>query len=441
MLNPHPEPLFNKITVTELIQIIQKMKLSGPYKSVRTSIAYSLFLFLVFSLALYSCKKDSGTTPVANSYLVKFQKDNTYSASFIKLLLGSLNNSYPGINDLSPNVTYGIDIYKLTYNTTYRGTSLKASGLVCIPSTAGTFPLISFQNGTNTLRANAPSANPSDPLYTLLECMAGHGFIVVIPDYLGFGDASTMLHPYYDKAATNQAVIDMILATQEMLNEATILAKGNGKNLLMGYSQGGWATLAALKFANDSYSDKINVSAASCGAGAYDISAMSSYVLAQQVYPGPLYLPYFIYSKITAGDITNPLSTYFREPYASRIPTLFNGSFSNDQVDAQLTDTIADLVTVDLLQNLTGGADFSSLRSAMTTNSVQAWNTSALLRFYHGTADLNVPPGQSDLIYNQFISLGLPTSQVSLISIPGATHDTGLIPWGIATVKWFDTMR
>ncbi len=395
---------------------------------------------LISAIGFTSCNKDEEPV-LTHDYLLSFSKVNNFSASFIKIMLNSMNTVYPGIDTLAKDVAYGIDLYTITYNTTFKGNPVIASGLVSIPKSSESFPILSFQNGTNTFSLNAPSINPSDPMYTLMEMMGSHGYIVVMPDYLGYGASSTMLHPYYDKLSTTDAVTDMILAVQELVTESSVDAESNGDHFLMGYSQGGWATLATLKAAEAIPDNKISVVAASCGAGAYDLTAMSEYVLGLETFPGPLYLPFFIYSKITAGDITEPLTTYFKEPYASRIPVAFNGNYTNTQVNDTLTDTIPNLVTDELRLNLATGAEFGSLRAAMSNNSIQAWNTSATIRFYHGTADQNVPPVQSELIYNQFTSLGLTPPAVTLIPIPGATHDSGLIPWGITTISWFDSIK
>jgi len=416
-------------------------KYPSQIKLVSISVQFIGILLVTIVLFLSSCNKNEGPAPVENDYLVSFTKVNNYSASFIKLMLATMETVYPGIDTLSGNVVYGVDLYSITCNTHFKGASIKASGLVAVPVASLQFPVLSFQNGTNTFKLNAPTINPADPLYTLIEMMASHGYVVVISDYLGFGASSQMLHPYYDKASTTDAVSDMILAAHELLKDKDVEAESNGKHFLMGYSQGGWATLAELEKAEDSYPDKMDVIAASCGAGAYDLSAMSDYVMAQEIFPGPLYLPYFIYSKITAGDITQPLTTYFKEPYATDIPQVFNGNFTNTEVNEHLTDTIANLVTDEMRLNINSGAEFASLRTAMEINSIQAWNTSSRLRFYHGTADLNVPPGQSDLIYNQFVESGLSVTQLSLIPIPGATHETGLIPWGVSTIQWFDSLK
>lgn len=409
------------------------------FSQILSKVLFLLFiLMIVFNL---NCKKEPDPDPVANEYLVSYEKINNYSASFIKILLNTMNTVYPGVDSLINGVNYGIELYIIKYKTEYKGNPLIASGLVTIPVSSESFPILSFQNGTNTFKLNAPTVNPSEPMYTLLEMMASHGYIVTMADYLGFGETSSMLHPYYDKTSTNRVVMDLILATQELVKDKDITAECNNKHFLMGYSQGGWATLAALREAEDNYKGKINVVAASCGAGAYDLTAMSNYVLEQEIYPGPLYLPYFIYPRITSGEIAQPLSKFFKEPFATRIPELFNGNYTNSEVDEQLTDTISSLVTDLLRLNLDTDPDFASLRTAMITNSIQAWDPVARIRFVHGTTDLNVPPVQSEIIYNQFVSLGADISRITLLPMPGASHSSGLMPWGISTITWFDSLR
>jgi hypothetical protein len=405
----------------------------------RTSIA--ILLFIGASMFLNSCQKEEDPTSQPTNYLVGYEKINDYSASFIKILLGTMENVYPGIDTLITDVKYGIDLYKVTYHTKFHGSMILASGLICVPSSDNDFPILSFQNGTNTFKMNAPTINPADPLYTLMEMMASHGYVVTIADYVGFGASSSILHPYYDKTSSNDAVINLIKAAHELLNQSDVKAGSNGKHFLMGYSQGGWATLCALNEANIHNNDSIQVVATSCGAGAYDIPAMSDYVLQQQLFPGPIYLPYYIYSRIDNGDLSESLSVFFKEPYASRIPGLFDGTNTNSEINEQLNDTISLLLTDDMLNNLDTGSNFEDLRNAMLSSSIEAWNTTSLLRFYHGTNDLNVPPFQSDMIYNKFRNIGLSDSQLSLIPIPGATHETGLIPWGVNTIMWFDSLN
>jgi pimeloyl-ACP methyl ester carboxylesterase len=359
----------------------------------------------------------------------------------IQGILEGLEVQYPEASGIKDNAAFGVEIYSITYKTKYKNEEVTASGLVCIPFAQQEFPVVSFQNGTNTKHASAPSVNALNFNYLLLEIMASNGYVICIPDYIGFGASAGQLHPYYQKESTTDAVIDMLKASRELLLEEGILAGSNGNFYLMGYSQGGWATLGVMDEFENSSPGEFNIVGVSCGAGAYDLIAMSNYVLNQDTFPGPLYLPYFVYSEQVYGALTEPLETYFKQPYAGRIPMLFNGTYSNGEVNSQLNDTISKLLTDDLINNFNTSATFASLRTALIHNSISGWNTTIPVRFYHGTADLDVPPSQSLNIYNQFIGSGSASQLVQHIEFTGRTHETGVIPWGIATIEWFNELE
>ena len=398
-------------------------------------------IFIVSLLVTEGCKKESTIEEPANKVLVSYNKILNYDIATIKQQIGAFEGLYPEAVSIVNNTIYGVDVYKVTYNSVYKGESVLASGLVCLPKTSGTFPIISFQNGTNTSKSECPSENPTSYYYSLMEYMAGNGYIIAFPDYIGFGASAKYLHPYYERETTDSAVIDMVRACHELIAEKEIQVKSSGEHFLMGYSQGGWSTLSALKSIEANYKTTIPVKATSCGAGAYDLMAMSTYVLSQQVFPGPLYLPYFIYSQQLFGAHNDPLSKFFNEPYASRIPELFNGNYTNTQVDAQLNDTIPLLLKSNMISDFSSGADFAQLRSLMVKNSVTAWLPTSKINFYHGSADINVPPVQSQLIYTSFLNLGVGQDKIQLISLPGTDHEYSLLPWGLKTINWFNEMK
>lgn len=402
------------------------------------------FLTIIVIVSLFitpGCKKESADNAPVNEVLVSYQKSLIYPVELIRQQIGFLAVLYPDAATILANSAYGVEVYKITYNTVYKGESVLASGLVCLPQTENSVPIISFQNGTNTLKSGSPSMNPSGYYFTLMEYMAGNGYIITIPDYIGFGASAQYLHPYYDRETTDRAVIDLIRACHELLGEKDIKVKFSGEHFLMGYSQGGWATLSGLKNIETNYKATIPVKATSCGAGAYDMMAMSNYVLAKQVFPGPLYLPYFIYSQKLFGAHNDPLTKFFNEPYASRIPELFNGNYTNDQVNEQLNDTISKLLKSNMIADFSNGADFAQLRSLLVKNSVTAWVPASKINFYHGSADLNVPPEQSQLIYNSFLNMGVGQDKIQLISLPGTDHESSLLPWGLKTINWFNQLK
>ncbi len=414
------------------------------YKHARKTFSGFVLGLILFAgiFVFQGCKKDS--TPneqPANEVLVTYQKILIHQIDAIKQDLGGWKDLYPDAIPIINKTVYAVDVYKITYKTTYKGAAVTASGLVCLPQSDASFPIVSFQNGTNTSKSACPSESPTSYYFQLMEYMAGNGYIITIPDYIGFGASAQILHPYYDRETTDRAVIDMIRACHELLAEKDITVKYNGENFLMGYSQGGWATLSALKTIEANNKTDIPVKATSCGAGAYDLISMSDYVLAQPVFPGPLYLPYFIYSQQLFGAHSDPLSKYFREPYATRIPQLFGGTYTNTQVNAQLNDTIAVLLKSSMISDFDTGADFAALRSLLIKNSVTAWMPASKINFYHGTADMNVPPVQSQLIYNSFAALGAGADKIQFISLPGTDHELSLLPWGLKTINWFNGLK
>ncbi|MBN1143854.1 MAG: prolyl oligopeptidase family serine peptidase [Bacteroidales bacterium] len=400
---------------------------------------FNLTALLALFLVVISCHNDDDVR-VEHEYLQGIEKSMYYSTNIIKLNLSPRLVEFPELMDIIDRVKYNVQLYKVTYMTTCYDTTVVASGICCLPVASGKFPVVSFQNGTNTSHDNAPSVNVLNPNYAMMEFMASLGYVVLITDYIGFGNTSDMVHPYYHRQPTDQAVIDLIRAFNEVKLENSSLASGNDTLYMMGYSQGGWATLSSFREIETNYSD-MYVSAVSCGAGAYDLTAMSDYVLGIDSFPGPLYLPYFIYSQQIYGKILDPLSKFFTSNYAEKIPDLFDGSYSNNEVNAQLTTSIPDLLTADMLENYATGSGFSELRDVLYENSITGWNTQTALRFYHGTMDDNVPPDQSSELYEDFIDAGASASKIQYIPMDGYTHETGLVPWGVMTINWFNLIE
>ena len=58
----------------------------------------------------------------------------------------------------------------------------------------------------------------------------------------------------------------------------------------------------------------------------------------------PYYIGYIFNSGINLGEITIPTKDVFKSPYSERILTLYNGTKSGDEINAQLTTKTADLV-------------------------------------------------------------------------------------------------
>jgi len=385
------------------------------------------------------CAKDNDTPepePVAYSSYVSHELAVSYTSTSIKSLFEAMQAIYPDVSTLTDMVQYNVDVYIVTYKTVFLGEEVEVSGLVCVPNSEGVFPIVSFQNGTNTSYAQAPTKNISDPIFKYLQSTAATGYIILMPDYLGFGVSEDITHPYLHKESTVLSVENLIVAVGEMIDGDMMKADWDNDLYLMGYSQGGWATLSTHKDINEKTDLTYSVTASACGAGPYDLTVVQNFMFEDITYPQPVYMAYTGVSYHELGLITNPLSDYFNEPYATELPEYFNGQFTNGEINDKLNDTVAVLVTESFLTGINTNSIYKDFRDALNSNSVYGWNSTEPIKLYHGTADDNVPITTSEQVYQEFITAGA-SNNVSYIPLPGLNHGTGAIPMILDALLWF----
>lgn len=404
-----------------------------------------LLLFLLIAI-VWSCKKDNDDPepPYETQVLLSATEVENARADLnaVKALFVLLSNTIPGAPDLSDAVVAGIKVYYIEYVSSYAdGTPITLSGLVCIPDDAGLKSMaISFQNGTIVKHSSAPSENLNNTELMLLRAFAGMGYVVVIPDYIGFGANESFDHPYHYKSLFQSTVRDMLLAVQEMDQTGDYPFQLSGDLFLTGYSLGGWASLVSHYSIETNPISGLSLIGSACGAGAYNLLDMKRHLFEQTDYVQPFYVPYIINSYQSVGDIQKDLSLFFSEPYASRIPGLFNGQNSSGQINDQLTSNMQDLFSQRLLSEFDTHDDYKSLREALASNSQAAWKNTIPITLYHGNADVNVPYFISENLYSDFLNLGQGMDKVQFITLEGADHGTGVMPMYIDVIeKLLDT--
>ena len=374
-----------------------------------------------------------------DKFLVSYEMAKSYLPNFIGLVFDEFSDDYPEIETIAAKADRGVFIYRISYNTVLNDELVRASGLVCIPTGDGPFPILSYQNGTNTLHSNAPSVNPDNDLFLLLEFVASTGFVVVIPDYLGFGESSNMFHPYLHKESTVRTVLDMLRATRELANNYINVELSN-ELYISGYSQGGWATMQIQKEIEKSFLDEFNLKASACGAGPYDLNYINDYVLDLTNYPQPYFLAYMMNSYSNLG-LTTPMDEIFNTEYAEKIPSLFDGTNSGIEINAELTTKVADLFTDDYYTNYANKEIYNALAEMLEENSVTGWNTEIPTLIIHGMEDDFVPREVSSNMYQSFLAAGSSIADVLWLPLPGLGHQTGIVPSGLASINWFLEMR
>ncbi len=393
------------------------------------------FLLLIFIGGLFilqSCNDDDPEPPIEPATLVTYDEVIKRTNEEIEILI-----SFAGVEELNQYMEHDIIVYNVTYKTEYLDEEIIASGLIAFPDFTGESPILSFQHGTITKHSDAPTSDLN--FYGILSSFASAGYIFCIPDLLGFGSSTEILHPYYHYESTADPVVDILKAAKEL--SEILDYKFDGNVFLGGYSEGGYATMAAHKMMEESSPSGFNLIASAPASGGYDIKGMQEYFFSKEDYHQPYYLGYVALSYEQIYNSTTILTDIFQEPYATEIPDLFDGSLTGSEINDNLTTVMADLLQADILENIDSDPKYKYLNDAFALNSLNEFVPTIKMNMYHGTADITVPYQNSVDTYNSMIQLGASPNILSLISIQDATHESGILPYIVDVIETFDTLK
>jgi pimeloyl-ACP methyl ester carboxylesterase len=300
--------------------------------------------------------------------------------------------------------------------------------------------MISYQHGTIVRHSDAPSVQPANDFEVVsYAALSSIGFILAVPDMIGFGESNEILHPYYVEEPTADAALDMMRAAKALVNEKQ--SNFNGKLFLAGYSQGGYATMATHKALEESPLEDFQLVASFPAAGGYDILAMQQYFFSLDSYPHPFYLAYVGRSYQVYYEEPDLLTDFFNEPYASRIPALIDGSKGQDEINSQLTTDMKALVTTGVVTGIETNAEYQYLRAAFAENSLTDWKPTIPMFMYHGDADITIPFENSQITYDQLISNGASPDIVKLITLKGMDHSSGVEEYIEAVINHVQALK
>ena len=339
--------------------------------------------------------------------LVEYNYQNNFSVSTLQFILNSIGEDYS-------NVVYPISVYDIKYESLCVDGSIDTlSGLVSIPQEPlKAFPLLSYLHGTTSLDSDAPSItgmsidNAEILLVGLISTPSG--FITIFPDYEGIGDPNKF-HPYIVAESYTNSVVDMIKAVKQLSYEFQNNDdfQLNDQLFLMGYSEGGYATLATQRGIQLNYSDEIIVTASFPMAGPYDLSGtMVDHFLSIPSYPSPYYVPYVLTSHLwTYEGLDVDFFEYFNPFWADTLPSLYDGTHSGSEINNLMPDNPLDILLEDVLQEFSDNEEHF-FRQTLSENTLLDWTPESPIYFYHGTGDDIIPYQNSQVAYDAFIENG-----------------------------------
>jgi dienelactone hydrolase len=383
------------------------------------------FLFFAFLWVVSSCTKTTEPDPTPqNQFLLsstavgEFTKEQLIQRAADPTLALFLRN--------------GIKVYKLTYKTKNTdGKDITASGLVLYPSTStAAMSMLSVQHGTITNDAEAPSyfANNSEA-NAAGSLLASLGYIIVYPDYIGYGASKDVPHPYEHRASLASSSLDMIRAAREFVTEQKI--NWDKKLYLTGYSQGGFATMSLLKKIEEEVPTEFNLRAVSCGSGAYDKTSFMKTLVTTKTHGIANYNSMYLWVLLTYDRLYNlnrPMTSYFKEPWAGQITT----NKQKVNVNVSLNTIMADA----FVKSINDGSD-AAFANAVKDNDVYDWKPKTPLRLYHGDADQLVFYANSVAAEKAMKAKG--ATSVTLLTMKGKDHTNGLTDYLLGTYEFFSS--
>lgn len=389
-----------------------------------------LCLSLLLSFTFVSCNKknnDSQVLPDAQ-YLVQSDFIGEFTEAEIKARYANNTSISPFLGALSLST---VKVYKIVYKTTdVSGNAITASGALIYPTTAKAYGLMSYQHGTITSENDAPSNyQASSESYSAGTLFSGVGYVVSMPDYIGYGEAKDLAHPYEHAASLASASRDMLRASREFCERNSVTL--NSQLFLTGYSEGGYATMALHKLLEEKHADEFTITASAPGAGAYNKTAFAKYVASKNENLN------FINSYLWVLDTYNtiygfnrPFSSYINEPYASQ---LLNATPAiGVQIEVEKNPQL--LFTSGFIEGINNGTD-TQLFTATQNNDVYNWTPKAAMRLFHGTADDFVPFFNSQNAYDAMQANG--ATQVELVPINGGNHFTSIPGYTLGVYQYF----
>ncbi len=370
---------------------------------------------------------------VTSQPLLSYQLIKEYKKSQIDSIL-----SANGIPLLLLPTKKDIAIYKVLY-ATLDADSLPtvASGAVFVPKNPDCLPpLFSYQHGTITEKHMVPSTLHAREVL-IGESLASDGAVVAMPDYIGLGD-SPGFHPYVHAATEAWAVADLILATHMLCDTLGIVL--NGQHFLLGYSQGGHATMAAHQWIQEHLNDQIPITASTPMAGPYDMGGVQAQIFAMGYpVPNPAYLPYFLLAYNDVYNLFAQYSDFLVPPYDSLLPVLFNGTYPIDSINAVMPAVANQILQPAVLDSFNTDSTYR-LHAYLKLNDTYRWKPESLLRMYYCEGDLDVPYQNALVAQEAFVAAGSTlTSHVSAGA--NLNHAGCFFPTLLQAKFFFDSLR
>lgn len=375
-----------------------------------------IFYLLPAVILFLGCGKEAVFAPAERGELLESSLNGSLDADEIKKRITEL--------DPAEVVKYGVRFYRLTYRTEYQGKPINSTGLLVIPEGITGARLLMYCHGTEIPSRLLGSENVAPSLYkgsidthrdvrNMGLGWASSGYVVFLPDYIGFGLTADKDHPYIYFPELFKANIDGLIAAKSFLRSQTDLDY-DGNLFITGWSQGGGACLSAHKYIQEGYSDEFRIVASSSLAGLSNVAwYVSQFIRARG--SNKLVLPILswgVYAVNKFSSLRRPTDQIYSYPVFDEMSSLIVPSLNPERVFNRL-----------FMTGVVTGSDTEVIRILQENSYHKGWKPVGSVFLHHGDADDLVPIAVSQTVLEGLRNEG---GDVTLYRYEGGKHDTEL---------------
>lgn len=181
------------------------------------------------------------------------------------------------------------------------GDTVYLSGKISVPASKQSKGIILLPHYTIGANKEAPSQSTPHEAKPFRE-----DYVLIMPDYIGYGLTVDSVHPYLHGALTAQNCVDMLLHSRVPLSH---LMDSIGVHMpmdsiyIVGFSQGAATALWTLQLLEMHYADRIKVKHCFIGSGPYDVASTYDEAVAANRVGMPMVVPLLVMGTNAAYDL------------------------------------------------------------------------------------------------------------------------------------------
>jgi hypothetical protein len=370
---------------------------------------------------------------------VKYSYLGSYDVARLNNILTNEAGKFSDYKITYPAAHFPVKMYRVIYNSVIPELDNKptvTSGLIVIPDNGKTeMPMISYQHGTVFGKSDVPY-NPEESYETrlMIANFASQGYIMIAAD--NFGKAISTEHDAYQlKASTQQAELDMLMASKEVLKALKIK---DGPLFLSGWSMGSWSTLM---FQQKLQSLNIPVQAVSIACNPTDVFALINCWVHRPSAIDAIWLPGILAVQLNAYaiyyDLPGLTQMAIKPQYVQACRDYYDNKITFQEFYAKTTPKVDDLLTPEFMASSSLGNN--RYWQILKDNNSSMFRSETPMHCYYGEVDEAIPEYVGTLPKGyQEITGG---AKVEVISSGKQGDHRGTFKFSMLDEKkWFDSL-